>query len=631
MLESLRRGAQTWVAKILFAILIVSFGVWGISGSLQGSGQGALARVGTVEISATEFRQAYQNQLENLRRRFGGRINEQQARAFGFDQQVLQQLVGGAAIDNHTRALQLGLSDQAITDRLRRDPRFLGTDGTFNRASYTYFLQQTGLTERGLMSAVRREEVRDQLTIALVDAVKPSNTLAEVLHKHREETRRIAHFVLDPAKVPAPGEPDDAKLAATYEQNKRRFMTPERRSASVLILGTEAIKKAIVVSDEDVKTAYEQTQDRFAVVERRRIQQIAFADKAKAEAAAKAIAAGTSFADVAKEAGAKDADIDLGLVTRKSMIDAKIADAAFALAKDEVSKVVEGRFTNVILRVTEIEAGKQKALAEVTAEVREALAAERVGVEVQKLYDEIEKNRASGKSLKDLAVATKLPLVEIVNADAGNKTADGKVAFEHPESERILTAVFTNKQGAESEAVELGDAGYAWVDIQGVTPTKQRELADAKADVKALWIETEARAALVAAAKGFADRVAGGEPIDKVATDAGGKAVTSEPTLRGGKPVGLTEPAVAQAFALPAGAASATDTIDGKSRVVFKVAEIIAAPPITAEQLDKIKTDMQRQLQSDTMASYLLGLKERFEVKIDPLAVRRAIGTDREQ
>jgi peptidyl-prolyl cis-trans isomerase D len=629
MLESLRRGAQTWVAKFLFAILILSFAVWGISGSLQGYGQGALGRVGSIEISAAEYQQAYQAALENLRRRSGGRITAETARAFGFDQQVLQQIVGGAAIDNHTRELQLGISDTALTERLKRDPRFVGADGQFNKAAYTYFLQQSGLTERALLTATRREEVRDQMTVALVESANPPAAMVEALHKFRDETRRIAHFTLDPTKVPSVGEPDDTKLTATYDQNKRRFMTAERRSANILMLTTDVIKKAIVVSDDDVKAAYEQAPDRFAVVERRRIQQLAFPDKAKAEAAAKAIAGGKSFADAAKDAGAKDADIDLGLVTKKSMIDQKIADAAFKLAKDVVSPVIEGRFTTVLLRVTEIEAGKQKALAEVATELRDMLSGERAAAEIQKLYEDVEKGRANGKSLKELAGQFKLTLIEIANVDRGNKTADGKTAVEGAEGERLMAAVFAAKAGAESDAVELGDSGYAWIDLQGTTPEKQREFADAKADVKTLWVETETAKAITAAGKALVDRLTAGEAIEKVAADAGGTAAVTTPTLRGGKPVGLTEAAVKQAFALPLGGVAATDTIDGKSRVVFKVAEIIAAPAITPEQSERIKTELRTQLQRDTMSAYVIGLQERFPVSIDGAALQRASGAER--
>ena len=630
MLDSLRRGAQTWVAKILFAVLILSFGVWGISGSLRGYGEGSLARVGSIEISQNEFSQAYQTQFDNLRRRFGGRITAEQARAFGFDQQVLSQLIGGAAIDNHTHDLKLGISDETIIARLSRDPRFAGADGAFNKAAYDGFLRQSGLSERALLATFRKEEVRDQLTIALVESINAPDALVQTLHKYREEARRIAHFTLDPAKLPALANPDDTALNATYEQNKRRFMTPERRAANILVLSADAIKKTIVVSDAEVKAAYEQNPGRFAVVERRRIQQIGFSDKAKAEAAAKAIAAGKSFDDVAKEAGAKPSDVDLGLVAKKGLIDQKIADAAFALAKDVVSPVVEGRFSNVLLRVTEIEAGKQRTLEEVNGELRDQLTTERLTSEIQKIHDQVEDGRSGGKSLKDLASAFKLTLLEGVNTDRTNKTADGKPAIDIPDGDKIATSIFATKQGAEADAVELPDGGYAWIDLQGTTPEKQRTFAEAQADVKALWVETETRKAISAAAKGFADRLAAGESIEKVAADAGGTSAVTEPTLRAGKPVGLTEAAVNQAFAIANGAAGSTDTVDGKSRIVFKVVEIIPAPPMKPDQAEKLKAELQRQLQSDAMASYLGGLQERYEVKVNAQAMQRAVGADRE-
>lgn len=631
MLDSMRRHAQGWVAKILFGLLVVSFGVWGIADTFRNYNEGALAKVGKIEISTNEFAQSYQAQFENLRRRFGGRITAEQARAFGFDQQVLSQLVGAAAIDNHARELQLGLADSAVTERLTRDPRFQTIDGKFSKPALDQFLRQNGLTEAGFLKIARKDEVRDQLTIAVVDGVGAPNAMIEVLHKYREEKRKIAHFVLDPTKVPSVGEPDDAKLAATYEANKRRFMTPELRSAAVLLLDAASVKKAIAIGDDEIKTAYEQNPERFNVPEKRRVLQLAFADRVKAEEAAKAIAGGKAYADVAKDAGIKESDYDLGSVTAKQMIDPKIAAAAFKLAKDEVSPVIEGRFTNVVLKVTEIVAGKQKSLAEVKDELKDGLAAERAAAEISKLHDQVEDARAAGKALKEVAAALKLTLVEVANADRAGLGSDGKVLFAHADGERIMNAVFAAKTGVDADAVELTDGGYAWVDLQGTTAEKQRDLADVKDAVKKVWIETETRKAITAAAQALVDRLAKGEAIEKVAADAGGTVVVSDPSLRGAKPVGLTEQAMAQAFALAAGAAASTDSIDGKSRVVFKVAEIIAAAAPTPEQTEKIKSEIQRQMQSDAMAEYLAGLQERFGVSINANALKRAIGADRDQ
>ncbi len=630
MLEILRRGAQGWIAKILFGLLVISFGFWGISGSFSGYGEGSLARVGKTEISTAEFQQSYQSQFDNLRRRFGGRITAEQARAFGFDQQVLSQLIGGAAIDNHTKELQLGLSEDTLAEHLKKDQRFAGVDGKFNRPAFDAFLRQNGLTERGFLAIARKDEVRDQLTIALVEAVQVPATTIEMLHKFREETRKIAYFTVDPAKIPAASEPDDAKLTATYEQNKRSFMTPEFRAATVMTLTVDDVKKNVIISDDDIKAAYEQDPERFNTAEKRRVQQIAFPDKAKAEAAAKAIAGGKSFADAAKEAGAKDADIDLGLVTKRGLIDPKIAEAAFKLAKDAVSPVVEGRFATVLVRVTEIEAGKQKSLADVKDEIKDRLALERAANEIQKLHDQVDDNRSSGKTLKEAATLLKLPLFEIAGMDRSGQTSDGKPALSMAGAEPIVAAIFANKPGVESEPIELADNGYAWIEVTTVTPEKRRELAEVKAGVKKLWADTETRKALIATTQAFVDRLRVGEAMEKVAGDAGGKVVTTEPILRGGKPTGLTEQAINQAFALGSGAVSSTETADGKSRIVLKVAEIIPAPAMTPEQSATIKAEVVRQAQSETMAEYLVALQERFGVTINNTAFQRAVGADRQ-
>lgn len=631
MLDTMRRGAQGWVGKLLFGVLVIGFGFWGISGSFSNYGVGTLARVGKTEISTQEFQQSYQSQFENLRRRLGGRITAEQARAFGFDQQILSQLIGAAAIDNHTRELQLGLPDNVVTEHLKKDPRFSTPDGRFNKGALDQFLRQNGLSERGFLNIAKKDDVRDQLTIALVESVNVPAAMIEALHKYRDETRKFAFFALDPAKVPSVGEPDDAKITATYEANKRRFMSPERRTASALLLTLDAVKKTVSVTDDEIKAAYEQSPERFDVPERRHVLQISFPDKAKAEAAAKEIAGGKSFADVAKETGAKDSDIDLGTVTKRGMIDPKIADAAFALAKDAVSPVVEGRFATVLLKVTEIVAGKKKTLDEVKGELKDGIAQERAGAEIQKLHDQVDDSRSGGKTLKEIADAMKLQLVEFKDIDRSGKTVDGKPAFDSANADRLVAAVFASKVGVESEAIELGDGGAAWVDVQGITPEKQRELADVKGDAKALWIEQETRKAIVDAGNKLVERLNKGEAIETVAADAGGKVTTTDPILRNGKPVGLTEQGVNLGFALAKGAAGSTDTLDGKSRTILKVVDIIAAPPQKTEDAEKSKAELQRQMQSDVMAEYLAGLQARYGVSIDAAAFKRAIGADREQ
>src|SRR5690242_11814368 len=112
MLEALRRGAQTRVAKLLFGLLVLSFGIWGVHDVFRGWGRGAVAKVGGTSITSEDFRRAYQNELDRISQRSKQRITAEQGHSFGLDKRVVAQLINNAAIDTHAHKLGLALSDQ---------------------------------------------------------------------------------------------------------------------------------------------------------------------------------------------------------------------------------------------------------------------------------------------------------------------------------------------------------------------------------------------------------------------------------------------------------------------------------------------------------------------------------------
>ena len=72
MLRGLRKASSSWLGQVVMAtvvgFLIIAFGIWGIADVFRGSGRQTVATVGGVEISADQFRQAYNDQLQQLQR-----------------------------------------------------------------------------------------------------------------------------------------------------------------------------------------------------------------------------------------------------------------------------------------------------------------------------------------------------------------------------------------------------------------------------------------------------------------------------------------------------------------------------------------------------------------------------------
>ncbi len=627
MLDALRRGAQGWVAKLLFAVLIVSFGIfWNVADVFRGFGRGSIAKVGDTDISVTEFQRTFQNQMRSLQLQDGGRLTTEQALMLRLDRQALEQLIAQAAVKSHANELGLSLSDETLAEGVKNDPNFAGPDGKFSRVGFDGLLRQLNLSEQGFLAVRRDDEVRGQISDALSGAVAVPKPMIDNLHAWREETRTLEQVTMDPKKVSV-AEPDDAKLQETYEAQKAEFMTPEFRKAAVLVLSVDELKKDVALTDDELKTYYTENKATYDKPERRRIQQIAFKDKVAAEAARKEIVDGKkNFLDAAKDAGATESDVNLGMVAKKDLIDTKIADAAFALERDKLSEPVEGNFATVLVRVIEIDPGKESTFEESKDKVRDKLASQKAEALIQERFDLVEEGRNAGKTLKEISEEQKLKFLDVDAADRSNKTPDGKTAIDIPDAEVALKEIFASGVGTQPEAVELPGSTFVWFDVLSVTEPKQKPFDEVKADVKKLYMDKETAKQLNEMAQKLVDRLKAGEPFAKIAEDAGGKAEVSEQIKRNHSPPGLTTDAVKQAFALPKGGAGYAETSDRESRSIFQVKDITAASAATKEEADKLAKELKDQLANDDLLAYVDAIKKDLGVHINEGELARATG-----
>ena len=85
MLQAIRSKAGSLVVKILFALLIVSFGVWGIGDIFRerSAAETTVASVGDVKIQADELQLAVRREMDRMNRMLGGNFTAEQAKQIG--------------------------------------------------------------------------------------------------------------------------------------------------------------------------------------------------------------------------------------------------------------------------------------------------------------------------------------------------------------------------------------------------------------------------------------------------------------------------------------------------------------------------------------------------------------------
>ena len=105
MLQAIRSKAGSFVVKALFALLILTFGIWGIGDIFRTrSTDTVVATVGDHSIRADELQTALRRALEQLSARFGSAIDLQQAKQLGLVDQTLAQLIDRSLIDQEVGA-----------------------------------------------------------------------------------------------------------------------------------------------------------------------------------------------------------------------------------------------------------------------------------------------------------------------------------------------------------------------------------------------------------------------------------------------------------------------------------------------------------------------------------------------
>src|SRR6516164_7163860 len=445
MLRGIRKASSNWLGKTIMSIamgaLIVSFGIWGIADIFRGFGQSTLATVGNTEISVNEFRQLYTDRLQQLGRQFGRPLTQEQARAFGFDRQLLEQTLAEAALDEEARRLGLGQSDVETMRVILSDPNFKGVGGKFDPQRFEYMIRQFGFTEARYIADQRRVSLRRQIAGTLSAGLEPSKTLLEASSNFQNEQRAIEYIKLGAAQAGAIDPPSPEALAGYFDEHKAQFRAPEYRKIVFVVLTPEEIGKWSVVSDDDARKLYEQRKDHLGAPEKREVSQIVFPNMDEAAAARARITSGLSFDDLAKERKLSPADVDLGLVSKSGILDPAFADAAFALPSGEVSQPVQGRFGVALVKVGAIQGAVQPSYESVAQDLKREIATERARDQVASLRDKMEDERGGGASVLEAAQKLGLAATTIEAVDRSGNAPNGQPA-NIPPGLNVVTQAF---------------------------------------------------------------------------------------------------------------------------------------------------------------------------------------------
>jgi peptidyl-prolyl cis-trans isomerase D len=628
MLDMLRNGAKSWVAKILLLLLVLSFAAWGISDVFRTSFAGtAVVTAGDTVVSPVEYRLAYARQIQIAQQQMGARLTAEQAKALGIDGQVTQQIIAGAVLDEQARRMNLGLSKERLATLTGEDEAFKGTDGSFSRSQFDAVLRNVGMRPEDYLKSREKIAVRQQIVDAATDGLPVPKTYLAAMALHDGESRTIDYVTIPSSSLTPVSTVDEAKLATFFEERKESYKAPEYRKFTYVRLTPEDIADLKSIGDADVAADYEKNKARYTTPETRAIEQLVFADETAAKAAADKIASGMTFDELVKLENKTMADVALGKFAKPQVPDPAIAEAAFALpSAGSVSGVVTGQFGPVLVRVTEIAPEVVQPYEAVKDQIRMDMALNEAANVVLDVHDQYEDARGGGDSIKAAADKVKLKAVTVEAADTLGKAPDGSDIKDLPEPATLLPAVFQAEEGAENPPLNAGSNGFLWYEVEAVTPARDRTLDEVRERVVADWKLAEINERLAAKAEEVRKSIVGGKTLDQVATELTLTKETKRGLKRDSDDADIGLEGVEAAFGGGQGHVALVANATGDKQTIMVVTEIFEPADASETAIpENRRQQAARGMADDLLEQLVARLQETYTVTVNNAALQAAV------
>ena len=435
MLDGMRRhiGWLKWsLGLVVLAFVFLYVPQFMDSSGVPGLPTEVLAEVGDHEITVSEFRQLYVQQLQSYRLQSSGEVTEEVLRSLGIDRQLLQGMITRYVALSEADRLGLTVSDAEVRDRIISLPAFQQNGQFIGEQQYQQLLrvQNPPMNPAQFEEEVRSDIKLEQLQAALTEWITVSHDEVADEHRRRNEKVKVDLVAFRGDDYRDQVEVTDADIQLLYDQESERYQEPEKRKLRFLLVDESVLRDSITPTDDAIQDYYDANFSQYTTPGQVRASHILLRTEGKDEADVEALATdlaaqardGADFAELAREhtedEGTAESGGDLGLFGRGRMVP-EFEAAAFSMDVDEVSDPVKSPFGLHVIKITEKVEETTQALDDVRESITDTLKREQAGARASALAQAIDAEVSTPDELERAASARGLEVQESAFAAPG--------------------------------------------------------------------------------------------------------------------------------------------------------------------------------------------------------------------
>jgi peptidyl-prolyl cis-trans isomerase D len=484
----MRKHAGNWLIKLLLGAIVIVFIFWGV-GSFRAERGGRVALVNGDQITMDEYRNTYDNLMEQLRTRFGNKLDEKMIETLQVKKQALNQLINNRLLIQEAKKLEFRVSKKELADAIIHIPAFQRA-GVFDRYLYKNVLDRLRMTPETFETAQKDQMLIDKLRTLVTGSAKVSDQEVREWYDWLNASVDIEYTLFDPSRYKNI-QSSEEEIKSFYEKHKENYKTATMVKVRYLYFDPEQYRSKVKLSDEEVREYYDENLESFKTpkkVEARHIllkinpdadPETVKKTKERALKIVKLAREGKDFAELAKkysEGPSRNNGGYLGEFTKESMIK-PFADKAFSMKAGEISDPVRTRFGWHIIKVEKVKDAHTTSFENAKKDIQKKLTDNKAK---SLAYDEAESVSDTAFEGNDLINAAKERHLKILTTDYFSSKGPVK-GISNPS--KFADIAFDLTTGEISDVQEFGD-GYYILQLLNKIPPEIPPLDKVKETVK---------------------------------------------------------------------------------------------------------------------------------------------------
>lgn len=619
-MEGLRQFLKSWMGKVLLILCLAPLVVLGLESYFSTQvNPNEIVKVDDTSIDTSTYQNIFNDRRQILVQQVGdaSAINENVLK-----KQVLQSLIDRALIENQINKLGMTISDEVITEMLKKEPAFLDSNGKFSNDLFANFLQSRRMTKEQLFQSLRTQMTLAELNSNIVKtAVYPMTAINNIIDL-QSETRPLWIARLKWQPFASQVTISEKEIQDYYNQHQKELKSQEMVDINYIEVNKNQINVPAPTAEE-IQQQYQAYLTSQKNQQQHEVAMILMSDE-KAQTTLENLknqldTKKADFATLAKQysedEGSKNSGGNIGSLTPEMFPNdyENVITAVKALKEGEVSAPIKTQYGYHLFKLMKISGDTPASLDSMKDSLTEKALAHKKEVAYQDLVKKINDLAVDGSTIADIASQENLSAKTLKNYPKTNNNT----TLNQPTVINAAFDEFALQDNSVSVGIELADK-TVWVQANNFRPVKNLSLSEATEQIRQTLTEEKAKDLALAQAKTIANQVQQKNSVNVSADFVElGKVGRQMPILSPEeRSVAFSQPATADKLAV-----MTQKTSEGASVIVGGVIERTSIAQLTDEQKKQTARMIRENIGQSHFEDYLAYLRSQAKIKVNDKAL----------